>query len=79
MFKIGDKVMIGNDERLVGYIVSMTIDPLEEYEVKAETEFIVYVVRVFKPFYSGGYTDFTRMEHDLCLAPIQLNMFDMMT
>jgi len=65
MFKIGDKVMIDNNEHLVGYIVSMIIDPLEEYEVKNETGFITYVVRVFKPFYIDGYSDFHRMGHDL--------------
>jgi len=65
MFKIGDKVMIDNNEHLVGYIVSMIIDPLEEYEVKDEIEFITYAVRVFKSFYSYGYSDFHRMGNDL--------------
>lgn len=65
MFKIGDKVMIDNNEQLVGYIVSMTIDPLEAYEVKIETDCIVYVVRVFKSFYSYGYSDFHRMGNNL--------------
>lgn len=67
MFRIGDKVMIDNEERLVGYIVSITIDPLEEYSVKTETDFnfITYVVRVFKPFYVNGYSDFYRMSDDL--------------
>lgn len=65
MFKIGDKVMISNNECLVGYIVSMTIDPLEEYEVKSETDCITYIVRVFKPFYIDGYSDFYRAGDDL--------------
>lgn len=65
MFKIGDKVMINKKEYLVGYIVSMTIDPLEEYEVESEAVFITYGVRVFKPFYINGYSDFYRMGDDL--------------
>lgn len=77
MFKVGDKVEFDKD-KIVGYIVKMEIDPLEEYEVKHE--YVYYTVRVFKDFYHNGYTDFERSEEDLKLyeEPIQLNMFDMM-
>lgn len=80
MLKLGDKVIIDGDERLTGYIVKMEYDPLEPYEARRLSEDeICYTVRVYKTFLSGGYADFGRMEHDLCLAPVQLNMFDMMT
>lgn len=80
MFKLGDKVIIDGDERLTGYIVKMEYDPLEPYEAKRLGESdVCYTVRVYKTFLSGGYADFGRMEHNLYLAPVQLNMFDMMT
>lgn len=77
MFKVGDKVQFDKD-RLIGYIVKMEIDPLEEFEVKHE--YVYYTVRVFKRFYHGGYFDFTRSEEDLKLyeEPTQLNLFDML-
>lgn len=80
MLKLGDKVIIDGDERLTGYIVKMEYDPLEPYEAKRFGESdVCYTIRVYKTFLSGGYADFGRMEHDLSLAPVQLNMFDMMT
>lgn len=80
MLKIGDKVMVDKDEQLTGYIVKMEYEPLEEYDAKTLSEDeICYTVRVYKSFWLGGYTDFNRMEHDLCSAPVQLNMFDMLT
>lgn len=79
MLKLGDKVIVDNEEQLTGYIVKMEYDPLELYDAKALSEDeICYTVRVYKSFAYDGYYDFTRMEHDLCLAPVQLNMFDMM-
>lgn len=80
MLKIGDKVMVDKDEQLTGYIVKMEYDPLELYDAKTLSEDeIRYTVRVYKSFWSGGYFDFDRMEHHLCPAPVQLNMFDMLT
>lgn len=80
MLKLGDKVIINGDERLVGYIVKMEYDPLEPYEAKRlDEDDVCYTVRVYKSFLSGGYADFSRMECNLCFAPVQLSMFDMMT
>ena len=80
MLKIGDKVMVDNKEELTGYIVKMEYDPLEPYEAKTLSEDeICYTVRVYKSFWSGGYYDFGRMGHELCPAPVQLSMFDMLT
>lgn len=80
MLKIGDKVMVDKDEQLTGYIVKMEYEPLEEYDAKTLSEDeIQYTVRIYKSFWLDGYYDFTRMEHDLCPAPVQLNMFDMLT
>lgn len=79
MFKLGDKVIVDGDERLTGYIVKMEYDPLESYEAKRLGEDdVCYTVRVYKSFLASGYADFGRVGHELCLAPVQLNMFDMM-
>lgn len=77
MFKIGDKVMF-DDDKIVGYIVKIEIDPYDETDIN--DEYVFYTIRVFKDFYVDGYADFTRSEKDmkLYLEPVQLNMFDMM-
>lgn len=69
MIKIGSKVSFGAKEKIVGYIVKIEIDPLEECEVNFEAEAMVfYTIRVYKDFYMNGYTDFVRVEDDLTLV-----------
>ena len=58
--KVGQKVKFNGME---GYIVGLTIDPLEECEVRYES--YTYTIRVFQPFYKDGYFDFQRSEQDL--------------
>lgn len=58
--KVGQKVRFDGME---GYIVGITIDPLEECEVRYES--YTYTIRVFQPFYKDGYFDFQRSGHDL--------------
>lgn len=58
--KVGQKISFDGME---GYIVGITIDPLEESEVRYES--YTYTIRVFKPFYKDGYFDFQRSGHDL--------------
>ena len=68
MYKIGQKVQIINGvvEPVTGYIIAMEIDPLEETDVAAETkEWIIYTIRVYKHFYTNGYTDYRRTERDI--------------
>lgn len=67
MYKIGQKVQLtGTTEPIIGYIVKMEIDPLEEIEVAFEAkEWIIYTVRVYKPFYINGYTDYGRTEREI--------------
>ena len=67
MYKIGQKVqIIDTIEPIMGYIVKMEIDPLEEIDIVFESkEWIIYTIRVYKPFYINGYTDFTRTERDI--------------
>ena len=62
MYKIGQKVqIIDTIEPIIGYIVKMEIDPLEEITVTYESkEWIIYTIRVYKPFYINGYADFCR-------------------
>ena len=57
---VGQKVTFDGME---GYIVGITIDPLEESEVRYESH--TYTIRVFQPFYKDGYFDFRRSGHDL--------------
>lgn len=57
--KVGQKVRFDGME---GYIVGITIDPLEECEVRYES--YTYIIRVFQPFYKDGYFDFQRSGHD---------------
>lgn len=67
MYKIGQKVrIIDTIESVIGYIVKMEIDPLEEVDVTFESkEWIIYTIRVYKSFYVNSYTDFTRTERDI--------------
>lgn len=68
MYKIGQKVQItgGVLEPITGYIVAMEIDPLEEIDVTSESkEWIIYTIRVYKHFYTNGYTDYHRTERDI--------------
>lgn len=64
MYKIGQKVQFdGITGPIIGYIVKMEIDPLEEIDVADEVEdWIIYTIRVYKPFYINGYTDYHRSE-----------------
>ena len=64
MFSLGDKVRFDKNE-LVGYIVRMEIDPLDDFEVKNETKDIMYTIRVYKKFYQYGFADFSRCAQDL--------------
>ena len=65
-FNIGDKVEFGGNFRLIGYIVKIEIDPIEEIDVKFDkTNYVFYTIRVFKDFYIDGYADFNRTENDL--------------
>ena len=58
--KVGQKIKFNGME---GYIIGINIDPLEECEVKYES--YTYTIRVFQPFYIGGYADFRRSGQDL--------------
>lgn len=59
---IGQKVKF---DGIVGYVVGINIDPLEEIDVQLETQFrIVYTIRVFKKFYKDGYADFKRCDNE---------------
>ena len=66
--KVGDKVVFGEDS-IVGYIVKIEIDPISEFvtDFQKPEEFATYTIRVFKPFYVGGYTDFQRSREDITL------------
>ncbi len=67
MYKIGQKVQILDTIiPTIGYIIKMEIDPLEEIEVASESkEWIIYTIRVYKPFYMNGYTDYSRTEREI--------------
>lgn len=68
MYKIGQKVQItgGVIKPIIGYIVAMEIDPLEEIDVASETkDWTLYTIRVYKPFYVNGYTDYLRTEREI--------------
>lgn len=68
MLKIGDKVIFGSDHSMIGYIVGINIDPIEESEVNFEkNNWVTYTIRVFKPFYKDGYADFQRSRSDIAL------------
>lgn len=58
--KVGQKVKFGEME---GYIIGINIDPLDECEVRYES--YTYTIRVFQPFYIGGYADFYCSGEDL--------------
>lgn len=67
MYKIGQKVQITDTtDPIIGYIVKIEIDPFEETDVAFESkEWVDYTIRVYKPFYINGYTDFIRTEKDI--------------
>lgn len=67
MYKIGQKVQILDIIKpTIGYIVKMEIDPLEEIDVASETkDWIIYTIRVYKPFYQNGYTDYSRTKREI--------------
>lgn len=67
MYKIGQKVqIIDTIKPVIGYIVKMEIDPLEETEVTFESkEWIIYTIRVYEDFYINGYTDYCRTEREI--------------
>ena len=67
MYKVGQKVQITDTtEPIIGYIVKIEIDPLEETDVAFESkEWVGYTIRVYKPFYTNGYTDFSSTERDI--------------
>lgn len=66
MYKIGQKVKFGEAVIMTGYIVGITIDPLEETDVAFESKHCVtYIVRRYKPYLTNGYFDFYRSEGDL--------------
>lgn len=67
MYKVGQKVQITDTtEPIIGYIVKIAIDPFEESDVAFESkEWVGYTIRVYKPFYINGYTDFDRTENDI--------------
>lgn len=58
--RLGQKIRFNGME---GYLIGMTIDPLEESEIPYES--YTYTIRVFKPFYKDGYADFCRSTRDL--------------
>lgn len=66
MFNIGDKVRFGKDSHLIGYIVKIEIDPFEEIDVDFDKEnYVFYTIRVYKDFYTDGYSDFQRTENEM--------------
>lgn len=67
MYKIGQKVqLLGVIKPITGYIVKMEIDPLEEIDIASEAkEWIIYTIRVYKTFYTNGYTDYSRTEREI--------------
>ena len=68
MYKIGQKIQLidSSNPVIVGYIVKMEIDPLEEIEVAFESkECIIYTIRVYKDFYINGYTDYCYTEKEI--------------
>ena len=68
MFKIGDKVSFGSIHTMIGYIIGINIDPIEESEVNFEkNNWVTYTIRVFKPFYKDGYADFRRSRDEIAL------------
>ena len=61
--------MVNRNPNAIGYIVEMHIDPLEESDVAFEMEnWIIYSVRVYKEFYTDGYSDYGCTASDLTLV-----------
>ena len=68
MFKIGDKVSFGSVHTMIGYIVGINIDPIEESDVNFEkNNWVDYTIRVFKKIYTGGFFDFRRTEDEIII------------
>lgn len=67
MFNIGDKVMIQNHSEMIGRIVEIAIDPLEEEDTNFEKKYPFYKVRVWRDLWLDGYFDFSMTENDLKL------------
>lgn len=66
MYKIGQKVQFGETELMTGYIVGITIDPLDEVYVAFEARhWVTYTIRVYRPYLKNGYFDFQRSEGEL--------------
>lgn len=66
MYKIGQKVQFGETDIITGYIVGITIDPLDETDVAFESKhWVTYTVRMYRPYLENGYFDFQRSEGDL--------------
>lgn len=66
MFKIGQKVKMKNTADLIGYIVGIEIDPLEEYEVNLEVKYhTIYTVRRYASFLNNGYNNFHCCEDEI--------------
>lgn len=62
---VGDKVVF-SDYSMVGYIIKIEIDPIEESEVNFEKDnWVTYTIRVFQSFYIDGYADFQRTRDDI--------------
>ena len=69
MFKIGDKVSFGSVHTMIGYIVDISINPIEESEVNfKKNNWVNYTIRVFKNFYKDGFSDFLRTESDITIC-----------
>lgn len=69
MFKIGDKVSFGSVHTMIGYIVGINIDPIEESDVNFDkNNWVDYTIRVFKDFYKDGFTDFRCSENDITIC-----------
>lgn len=63
MYKIGQKVQFGETNIMTGYIVGITIDPLDETDVAFESKhWVTYTIRMYRPYLENGYFDFHRGE-----------------
>lgn len=68
-FKLGDRVWLNKEKNFWGYIVRIECDPFEEVDVEWESkEWVTYVIRVYRSFYTDGYTDFYRSANDISLV-----------
>jgi len=62
VLKIGQKVRIKGDYVVIGYIVGITIDPIEEYEVNWEAQnYVTYTIRRYdSSLFKNGFVDYRR-------------------